>query len=79
MKFIKNNVQIWTAEGVDLKNETDKPVVSKKWIGTTKKVSKQRIVQIFSRIVLPFTTGAFVLLYILAAAYIYNNPDLKYK
>ena len=79
MKYIKNNVQIWTAEGVDLKNETDKPVVSEKWIGTTKKVSKQRIVQIFSRIVLPFTTGAFVLLYILAAAYIYNNPDLKYK
>ena len=62
-----------------MKNGATKPEVSEKWIGTTKKVSKQRIVQIFSRIVLPLITATFVLLYISAATYIYNNPELKYK
>ena len=64
-KFIEHNfLQTWTAD--DLKK------------GATKKVSKQRIIQIFGRIVLPTTTAAFVLFYISVAAYIYNNPKLNY-
>ena len=59
--------QTWTSEGDDL----DK--VAKK------KITKQRIVQILGRIVLPTITAAFVLLYIFVAAYIYNNPKLNYN
>ena len=59
--------QTWTAEGNDMQK------------GTTKKISKQRIVQILGRFVLPLITAAFVLLYISVAAYIYNSPALKYN
>ena len=43
------------------------------------RLSNQRIVQIFGRIVLPSITAAFVLLYIFAAAYLYSHPALKYQ
>ena len=43
------------------------------------KMSKQRIIQIFGRIILPSITAAFVLVYIVAAAYLYSHPSLKYQ
>ena len=46
--------------------------------GSTKSISKQRIIQILGRIVLPSVTAAFVLIYIFAAAYLYTHPALKY-
>ena len=53
--------------------------ISEKWRGTSKRVSKQRVVQIFARIILPLLTATFVLIYISAAAYIYNHPELNYE
>ena len=46
-----------------------------------KKISKQRMVQIIQisgRIILPSLTAFFVLFYILAAIYLYNNPTLHF-
>ena len=69
----------WPAESHDLKEGTATTIISENWLETSKKVTKQRVVQIFARIFLPLITTAFVLFYISAAAYIYNNPELKYK
>ena len=44
----------------------------------TKKISKQKIVQFFGRIVLPTITATFVLGYVVAATYLYRHPKLKY-
>ena len=79
-RFTKQNFnKTWTAERQDLRKETASTITSERWIETPKRVSKQRVVQIFARIVLPLITTAFVLFYISAAAYIFKNPELKYK
>ena len=44
----------------------------------TKKISKQKIVQFFGRILLPTITATFVLGYVVAATYLYSHPTLKY-
>ena len=77
---LSNNISLktWTAERHDLKEGTA-TTTSENWIETSKRVSKQRVVQIIAKIVLPLITTAFVLFYIFVAAYIYNKPELKYK